>query len=47
MVKEHLSMVGGVSGFLRSVKLRTYRPACATASGYGRKFFCVAVSGRS
>lgn len=49
MLKEHLSKVGGVSEFLRSGKLRTYRPACATASGYGEAtgFVCVAVNGRS
>lgn len=49
MVKEHLSMLGGVSDFLRSGQLPTYRPAWATASGYGEAagFVCIAVSGRS
>ena len=49
MVKEHLPMLGGVSDFLRSGQLHTFRPAWATAFEYrdATGFVCVAVSGRS
>jgi len=49
MVKEHLPMLGGVSEFLRSGQLYTFRPAWATAleCGEATAFVCVAVSGRS